>query len=380
MDNVTRTTVPGNLSVDVESSAYRSAVFIVFGVVLGLESLAGALCNVTVLIVHRMKKGKLSNNLNDSAATPFLTTLSAVDLLISTVSIPMTMARIWMALAVAPVFCILHEATVSMATTSSALALMLVSLDRYLAIVRPFRGQLSRANAPYVLTAMWALVAVGLAFPVVALMPKPLGVDSWARATADIGAAGSVSCFLWIRKDGGRILYEIYYVVVYGVANVVMLTCYGNIFRTAKRRINTRMSLIRAAVSNLPGAPQMNLAGQKSRERRITRMTLMIVLTFFVCWAPHAVASAVVLAMDAEHLEMVHLVCLVLAYSTTVIHPILYSFMRDDFRKRLCGRQNAKQQTDDQPKIAYSQRRSISGMIRHNQVDVGHPVMANSGP
>ncbi|KAK2146239.1 hypothetical protein LSH36_623g03019 [Paralvinella palmiformis] len=365
MDNLTvdaETTSSGANNVAQDPYEYRSGFVIVLGLLLGFETIAGIVCNLTVLIVHRMNHGHAIN----SSGSAFLVNLSVVDLLISMVSIPMTAARIVMRLAVSPMFCIFHEATVSMATTSSALALMLVSLDRYLTIVRPFGRQMNHRNTPYFLAVTWALVGVGFALPVGAL-----------RAGSD--GAGSASCFVWIRSPGRRILYELYYVGVYVVANVVMITCYATIFRAAKRRINTRMSLLRVAVIKLPGAPTVNIAGQKSRERRMTTMTLTIVLTFFVCWAPHATVSALVVVLDAGYLEIVHLVCLALAYSTTFLHPLLYAFMREDFRKRFCCRKEALvRPVGDGQEIV--KKKAVSALTKRNPICVAQQVTAASLP
>ena len=59
---------------------------------------------------------------------------------------------------------------------------------------------------------------------------------------------------MWVEDPtGNRVYFELYYVLLYLAANIVMIICYVKIFRLAKRRINIRMTLVKASL-NVPGS------------------------------------------------------------------------------------------------------------------------------
>ena len=74
----------------------------------------------------------------------------------------------------------------------------------------------------------------------------------------------------------------------------------------------------------------------QSNEGQLTKMTLMIVLTFMISWAPHTMTTLDMMIVDPTYeLEMLQIMCVTLAYSATLQHPLLYAFMRRNFRKAL---------------------------------------------
>ncbi|CAL8336676.1 unnamed protein product [Merluccius merluccius] len=75
---------------------------------------------------------------------------------------------------------------------------------------------------------------------------------------------------------------------------------------------------------------------RRERQRRVFRMSLLIISTYLGCWAPLALINMLVLAMGpSDALVSLRLWFLALAYGTTVSHPLLYAFTRQTLRRTL---------------------------------------------
>uniref|UniRef100_A0A3B3I6F4 G-protein coupled receptors family 1 profile domain-containing protein n=1 Tax=Oryzias latipes TaxID=8090 RepID=A0A3B3I6F4_ORYLA len=75
---------------------------------------------------------------------------------------------------------------------------------------------------------------------------------------------------------------------------------------------------------------------RRERQRRVFRMSLIIITTFLGCWAPLSVTNVLILGMGpSEVLVSLRLWFLALAYGTTVSHPLLYAFTRQKLRRAL---------------------------------------------
>ncbi len=168
---------------------------------------------------------------------------------------------------------------------------------------------------------------------------------------------------MWVeRPRGRRVYFELYYIVIYLVANVVMVICYIKIFRTAKSRVNVRTTLMRVTMLNMPPAVNSRQSEplHKLHDKTLTKMTLVIVSTFMTCWGPHACVSIIIMANGSTiTLEQVQLCCLALAYSTTILHPMIYTFMRRNFRRTLM-RKLQRRDTKIHPKNLPARNKAIN--------------------
>ncbi|XP_035243251.1 G-protein coupled receptor 22-like [Anguilla anguilla] len=75
---------------------------------------------------------------------------------------------------------------------------------------------------------------------------------------------------------------------------------------------------------------------RRERQRRVFKMSLIIISTFLGCWAPISVANVLILSLGpSDWLVRLRLCFLALAYGTTVFHPLLYAFARQKLRRAL---------------------------------------------
>ena len=208
----------------------------------------------------------------------------------------------------------------------------------------PFKKKSAVHRKWLVLGIIWGISLVGFCCPFLTLA---LSNGNQFSYTND---SDHLPCFMWVEDPtGNRIYFELYYVLLYLVANIVMIICYMKIFRLAKRRINIRMALVKvtlnvprnhSSTSSRPSAPEPI---HKMHDRTLTKMTMIIVLTFMICWGPHACTSIAIMVQGTTIiLEQVQLCCLALAYSTTILHPLVYTFMRRTFRRNLMQRLQRK--------------------------------------
>ncbi|XP_059904701.1 G-protein coupled receptor 22-like [Gadus macrocephalus] len=75
---------------------------------------------------------------------------------------------------------------------------------------------------------------------------------------------------------------------------------------------------------------------RRERQRRVFKMSLLIISTFLLCWTPITVLNTVILsAGPSGFTARLRLAFLVMAYGTTIFHPLLYAFTRQKFQKVL---------------------------------------------
>ncbi|KAM3878484.1 G-protein coupled receptor 22-like [Diretmus argenteus] len=75
---------------------------------------------------------------------------------------------------------------------------------------------------------------------------------------------------------------------------------------------------------------------RRERQRRVFRMSLLVISTFLGCWAPLSVTNVLILGIGpSDTLVSLRLWFLALAYGTTVSHPLLYAFTRQKLRRAL---------------------------------------------
>lgn len=75
---------------------------------------------------------------------------------------------------------------------------------------------------------------------------------------------------------------------------------------------------------------------RRERQRRVFKMSLIIITTFLGCWAPLSVTNMLILGVGpSSALISVRLWFLALAYGTTISHPLLYAFTRQKLRRAL---------------------------------------------
>ncbi|XP_041733040.2 P2Y purinoceptor 13-like [Coregonus clupeaformis] len=238
----------------------------------------------------------------------------------------------------------------------SILLLGLISLDRYLKIVRPFgKCALQRVGVGQALSAAIWTVMVSLALPNAILSdrtPPPSG--GRLKCTSLKGQAG----MLW--HEG----FNYFCQVVFWGTLVLMLLCYTFISRKVYESYKASRS------------------GSKAASRRTKAKVFVVVGVFFICFAPfHFARVPYTLTQTrniANHCRMQN--ALYVAKETTLwlsaanvcLDPLIYVFLCRVFRKRLTATLNRKPlpQGGLELPTATSTQLAMSQMVHNRMLDV----------
>eukprot|EP00066_Takifugu_rubripes_P007580 XP_003973242.1 PREDICTED: probable G-protein coupled receptor 22 [Takifugu rubripes] len=375
------------------SSPYPLGFQVSLTTVLILELVLGFSSNLTVLVLYCAQ-----SNLVDSVSNLVTVNLHVLDILVCVLCLPLTVAVILLPANGSEVsslatLCCFHEACVTFTSVATAVNVLVISLDRYDISVRPASRLLTPRRAALLLAAVWA---VSLA---VFFLPFLEG-DFFSSRDEDTSPSSPSHHLtpVWQNRTllcvGGQGYYTglaIYYhlllqVPCFFIAVAVMLFTYSRILQALNIRIGSHMmrntrskdstcrircrrqkkkdlttpaSPTRAstsapapAISTLPASSmgvQASVSAiialrravrrhrdRRERQRRVLKMSLIIVSTFLGCWAPLSAVNVLILCLGpSDGLVRLRLCFLVMAYGTTIFHPLLYAFTRQKLRRAL---------------------------------------------
>ncbi|RXM97830.1 Mu-type opioid receptor [Acipenser ruthenus] len=81
------------------------------------------------------------------------------------------------------------------------------------------------------------------------------------------------------------------------------------------------------------------LSGSKEKDRnlrRITRMVLVVVAVFIVCWTPihiYVIIQALVTVPNSLFQSVAWHICIALGYTNSCLNPVLYAFLDENFKR-----------------------------------------------
>ena len=319
---------------DIQSDEYATWYKATLSIVFITEMLAGVISNIVVLFSYHIDK-----KFNHTVGDMFITNMNIVDILICLVSIPMSVAAV-LSKSTPPLFCFFHEASVLFANVASAVNVLVISLDRHDKILHSLHRRFTSKNVRWIIPLTWVLALVGFCTPFFGIYPA-----GFKAANDALAVNGSRHCYVWISMSSRHFYYELYAIPVFFIASSVMIYAYYGIIQVTRVK-SIHSALIRATV-NMP-MKDNNAKTERAviaannvvdPERRVSRTTTIIITTFIVCWGPHTIISIVIVAYGKPIpiIDLFEWWLLALAYSTTLMHPILYVFMRRNFRRALAN-------------------------------------------
>ncbi|KAM9496117.1 LOW QUALITY PROTEIN: G-protein coupled receptor 22 [Clarias gariepinus] len=337
--------------------------FLMLEIVLGLSS------NLTVLVLYCMK-----SNLVNSVSNIVTMNLHVLDVLVCVCCIPLTIVVLLLSLQGDTVLvCCFHEACVSFASVATAANVLAITLDRYDISVKPANRVLTMGRAVALLGSIWVLSFLSFLVPFIEvgfLGPEP----TKANQTVVVHVNEYYT-------ELGLYYHLVAQIPIFCFTVVVMLVTYSKILQALNIRIGTRfhasqkkkkmrwkknISLMSPSQQQLPevtDGSQGSSGGNRNvplgmrtsvsviialrravkrhrerreRQKRVFRMSLLIISTFLLCWTPITVLNSIILSTGPSDLNVkLRLGLLVMAYGTTVFHPLLYAFTRQKFQKVL---------------------------------------------
>uniref|UniRef100_A0A667ZH90 G-protein coupled receptor 22 n=1 Tax=Myripristis murdjan TaxID=586833 RepID=A0A667ZH90_9TELE len=320
-----------------------------------LELVLGFSSNLTVLVLYCSQ-----SNLVDSVSNMVTVNLHVLDVAVCVLCLPFTLVVVL--LPPGPnlaLLCCFHEACVTFASIATAINVLVISLDRYDISVRPANRLLTTRRAAMLLAAVWVTSVAVFFIPF--LEVEWFMVPAWRNRTLlCVGGQG-------YHTGLGMYYHLILQVPIFFTTVAVMLFTYSRILRALNIRIGSHIKKsqrFRALSSSAPLATSDMAAAtpmpatmgvqasvsaiialrravrrhrdRRERQRRVFRMSLIIISTFLGCWAPLSVTNVLILGIGpSDALVSLRLWFLALAYGTTVSHPLLYAFTRQKLRRAL---------------------------------------------
>ncbi|XP_040901099.1 opioid receptor, delta 1b isoform X1 [Toxotes jaculatrix] len=195
---------------------------------------------------------------------------------------------------------------------TSIFTLTMMSVDRYIAVCHPVRALDFRtpAKAKLINVCIW-------------ILSSAVGVPVMIIAVTKVTDKGNTACTLTFPKPEwywDTVMKICVFIFAFVVPVLVITICYG-------------LMILRLKSVRL-------LSGSKEKDRnlrRITRMVLVVVAAFIICWTPIHIFIIVKTMVDIDHKDLFvmaswHL-CIALGYTNSSLNPVLYAFLDENFKR-----------------------------------------------
>ncbi|XP_065583386.1 tachykinin-like peptides receptor 86C [Artemia franciscana] len=265
----------------------------------------------------------LANRSMRSVTNYFLLNLSFADLITSIFNCSITFVFVlkgnWV---YGEAYCIFSNYVASSTVASGCFTLVVISVDRYIAIVRPLCNRMSKKTAGTVIAAIWASSCL-LSIPSVL----------YSRTVDDKKLDGGTitQCYMqWPDGDPGVSWQDYLYNVGFlFITYLIPVSIMG--FTYAKMCLILHSN--GKGIGESTGSQIENIQAKK----KIVRMFIILVAVFTICWLPYHIYF-IYQYHDPEFLgttyvKHVYLAVYWLAMSNAMINPLLYYAMNTRFRQ-----------------------------------------------
>ncbi|XP_019397449.1 PREDICTED: melanin-concentrating hormone receptor 1-like [Crocodylus porosus] len=283
----------------------RSSV--VLPIVFGIVCLVGTVGNCIVIYTITRKPKR-----NRNTADVFIVSLSITDLLFL-LGMPFLIHQllgngVWL---FGATMCTIITALDANSQFASTYILTAMSIDRYLATVRPIRSA-------YMRTPCTAAVVIFLLYLLSLLTSVP--VFMYSQPIALPGSRAGCGIIL------PNLSVDIYWYTLYQffLAFIIPLLVICIVYLKIQKHISRVV---------LP-LPQRNF---RARTKKIMRIAVTICSAFFVCWAPYYILQLVHLEVTQPTTAFLYAynVAISLGYASSCINPFIYIVLSDTFQRKL---------------------------------------------
>ncbi|CAD7089962.1 unnamed protein product [Hermetia illucens] len=290
-----------------EFNAIEELVSVVVPVFFGMIAVTGLFGNSLVILVV------IANPQMRSTTNLLIVNLAVADLLFVIFCIPFTATDYVLSQwPFGDTWCKCVQYLIVLFAHASIYTLVLMSLDRYLAVVHPIRSRSIRTEkyTRMAITILWVVICT--AFSPIAFMH---GLD-YCDSTED-----TLCC---------RFLYTTYpmatfHITFMATSFIVPLVLISGLY------IRMIIRLWTTVVGN-----KLSTESQKGR-KRVTRLVVVVVVAFASLWFPIQVIlvlkSVDMYSMDSTFKVLLQIFSQTLAYTSACINPLLYAFLSENFRK-----------------------------------------------
>ncbi|NXC66429.1 NMUR2 protein, partial [Anhinga anhinga] len=334
----------------------RSHLFLPMALVYTLIFIVGVVGNFLVcLVILKHRNMKTPTNY-------YLFSLAISDLLVLLFGMPLEVYEMWSnyPFLFGPVGCYLKTALFETVCFASILSVTTVSVERYIAILHPFRAKLesTRKRALRTIVVLWVL-SVLFALPNTGT--HGIMLQYFPNGTL---VPGSDTCTvvtpMWIYNCIVQITSFLFYVLPMGVISVL--------YYLMGLRLKGDKSL---------EVEEMSVNVQRPSRKSVTKMLFVLVMVFAICWAPFHIDrlffSFVVEWTEplANIFNLIHVVSGVFFYLSSAVNPIIYNLLSQRFRKAFLSVISpcCKHCAPNHPTSRIPAQKSIFMVEDHNLVD-----------
>ncbi|CAF3370025.1 unnamed protein product [Rotaria sp. Silwood1] len=246
------------------------------------------------------------NKAMQTVTNVFITNLALSDILMCCLAVPFTpisaYGHTWH---LGRILCHLVPMSLGISVYVSTLTSLAIAVDRYFVIVHPFRSRMRLGVCILLIIVIW-IVGISISLPLAIYM-------RFDRTKCEE---------YWPQYTSRRFFNFSSLVLQYLIPFSVISFSYYKVWVALARR-------------SLPGRTRIREEVELCRKKRTNRMLIAMVVIFAICWLPlnivHMVAEFH--RSDLNHYKVLFLSTHVIAMSSTVYNPFLYSWLNDNFRK-----------------------------------------------
>ncbi|NWH47140.1 NMUR2 protein, partial [Fregata magnificens] len=334
----------------------RSHLFLPMALVYTLIFVVGVVGNFLVcLVILKHRNMKTPTNY-------YLFSLAISDLLVLLFGMPLEVYEMWSnyPFLFGPIGCYLKTALFETVCFASILSVTTVSMERYIAILHPFRAKLesTRKRALRTIVVLWVL-SVLFALPNTGT--HGIMLQYFPNGTLVPGSATcTVVMPMWIYNCIVQITSFLFYVLPMGVISVL--------YYLMGLRLKGDKSL---------EVEEMAVNVQRPSRKSVTKMLFVLVIAFAICWAPFHIDrlffSFVVEWTEplANIFNLIHVVSGVFFYLSSAVNPIIYNLLSQRFRMAFLSVVSpcCKHWAPNHPTSRTAAQKSIFVVEDHNLVD-----------
>ncbi|XP_043672319.1 tachykinin-like peptides receptor 86C isoform X1 [Vespula pensylvanica] len=218
------------------------------------------------------------------------------------------------------IYCTINNFVAHVTVASSVFTLVVISFDRYMAIMHPLKRHMSRRRTILTLILIWSVSSI---------LASPNLLYSTTKQKRYLNGKTRISCYLaW--PDGGYLssrtgyFYNILFLsMTYLIPIVVMAICYTLMGR-------------KLWGSKFIGELTHNQKESMKSKRKVVKMFISIVTIFAICWFPYQGFFIFVYHykefIQSSYVQHVYLSFYWLAMSNSMVNPIIYYWMNNRFR------------------------------------------------
>ncbi|XP_068625597.1 tachykinin-like peptides receptor 86C [Battus philenor] len=322
------------------------AWFVVFAVMLLLAVIGNSLV-IWIVLAHRRMR---------TVTNCFLVNLAVADLLMATLNgAPNFIFLVTANWPFGSISCRASNFTANLTVSAGIFTLVAITVDRYVAIVKPLHHRLSRKVARAVLLSVWCSSVV-LALPT--LMYSDTYTKKYINGQREI-------CFIkW--PDGSYPTSKMDY-------------CYNLVFLSVTYVLP--MSVMVWAYARMSAALRGHAIGECTHhqmqivrsKRKVVRMFVLVVMVFALCWLPYHAYFVLVYhhqpLASAPFAQHIYLAFYWLAMANSMFNPLIYYWMSNKFRVYfrlvLCCCRSEKNSTPTHLTKQFEMNKSFTMSQRH---------------